>query len=148
MEEGMHKGIEIRESRDKKIQKMQRVLELLKNKIDDNYSELAEKELGISYVFNGLDFKEIVKTDDEGEKLYELVDNLNEKDKENNHKIMKLSQEIEESQWNEIWEIFKGQNYKQYPGHKINLGGDNSDNKTEIDWNDWFDGTGLRGWWD
>jgi hypothetical protein len=148
MEKGMHNGIEVRESRDKKIQKMQRVLELLKNKIDDNYCELAEKELGIPYIFHGFEFKELDETESKGSKLYELVDNLSEEDKENNRKIMKLSREIEDSQWNEIWEIFKGQDIKEYSSHKINSDGDNSNNKEETDWNDWFDGTGLRGWWD
>jgi hypothetical protein len=137
MEKGMHNGLEIRETREKKIEKMQRVLELLKNRIDDNYLELAEKDLGIKYIYGEFDFKEVEDLDDNGQKLYEMVSQLTEIDNETNSKIMKRSREIEESQWIEIWEILKGQDHKEY-----------YDNKIEKHWNDWFDGSGLRGWWD
>jgi len=44
MESKMHDGMEIRETRDKKVQKMQRAIQLLKSKIDDDYVDRAQLE--------------------------------------------------------------------------------------------------------
>ena len=47
MEKGLSKdGMELSESRDKKLKQIRRVLELLKHKLDDDYIERAEKVLG------------------------------------------------------------------------------------------------------
>jgi hypothetical protein len=149
MEKGMHNGLEVRQSRDKKIQKMQRLLELLDNKINDNYTELAEKELGYELVMRGFEFEEIDRADENGEKLYQLVDNETDEEKELNRKIFDKARELEEVQWDEIWEILKGKKYGDGSEQLLNIMQEKTttDNK-EQDWNDWFDGTGLRGWWD
>ena len=149
MEKGMHAGLEVRESRDKKIQKMQRLMELLDNKINDKYIELAEKELGYELVMKGFEFEEIDRTYGNGEKLYQMVDNETDEEKELNRKIFKKSTEIEEMQWNEIWEILKGKKYGDGSEQLLDIMQEKTttDNKKQ-DWNDWFDGTGLRGWWD
>ena len=52
------KGIEEDVSRNKKVAKMQRAIQLLKNRLDDNYVEQAEEKLGtyfleILFYFNG-----------------------------------------------------------------------------------------------
>jgi hypothetical protein len=146
MEKGMHNGLEIRKTRDKKIQKMQRLLYLLDNKIKDNYSELAEKELGFEMVVHPWEFKKLDRVDSDGESLYELVDKDTPEEKENNRKIFDRAREIEEEQWNEIWEILKGQNHNQYLD--IIQEKEYKTNEEEKDWNNWFDGSGLRSWWD
>ena len=146
MEKGMHNGLEVRETRDKKIQKMQRLLYLLKNKIDDNYINLAEEELGIKMVLHPWEFKEIDRKDSDGGPLYELIDKDTPEEKEINRKIFDKAREIEEEHWNEIWEILKGQNHNQMLD--IIQEKDSQSNKEKKDWNDWFDGSGLRGWWD
>jgi hypothetical protein len=149
MEKGMHNGLEVRQNRDKKIQKMQRLMELLDNKIDDKYIELAEKELGYELVMKGFNFEEIDKTDGNGEKLYQMVDNETDEEKELNRKIYDKARELEEAQWAEIWEILKGKNYGDGSEQLLDIMQKKTatDNK-EKDWNDWFDGSGLRGWWD
>jgi hypothetical protein len=149
MEKGMHNGLEIRQNRDKKIQKMQRLMELLDNKINDNYTELAEKELGYELVMRGFEFEEIDRADENGEKLYQLVDNETDEEKELNRKIFDKARELEEVQWDEIWEILKGKKYGDGSEQLLDIMQEKTttDNK-EQDWNDWFDGTGLRGWWD
>ena len=43
-------------------------------------------------------------------------------------------EEIEKQEWNELFQILKGQDYAKF-------------NK-KTDWNEQFDGTGLKGWWD
>ena len=150
MEKGMHGGLEVRESRDKKIQKMQRLLKLLDNNINDKYIDIAEEELGYQLIMKGFEFEEIDKTDSNGEKLYELLDNETEEEKELNRKIFDKSKEIEENEWIEIWEILKGQSNKDFSNQLIDIIQEKEVEGSDVkkDWNDIFDGTGLRGWWD
>jgi hypothetical protein len=149
MEKGMHAGLEIRESRDKKIQKMQRLMELLDNKINDKYIEIAEKELGYEMIMKEWKFEEIDRTDSNGEKLYQMIDTETDEERELNRKIIDKTSEIEEMQWNEIWEILKGKNFGDGSNKLMDVMQEKSTIDTnEHDWNDWFDGTGLRGWWD
>ena len=149
MEKGMHKGLEVRQTRDKKIQKMQRLLYLLENKIDDKYVDIAEKELGSELILHEWEFNKIDRLDSNGEPLYELIDKDTPEEKEINKNIFKRAREIEEGEWNEIWEILKGQKYNDGSEQVLDVMQEKSinDNK-EKDWDDWFDGTGLRGWWD
>lgn len=155
MEKNMHNGYEIRQTRDKKIAKMQRVLFLLKSKIDDSYIELAEKELGLEIIHRGFDFEEIDEKDDNGQKLYRWVDNLTEVESDINSIIYKKSREIEESHWIELWDILKGQKYsldlssnlKEIPPVDQQI--ININNSPEYDdYYDNFDGSDMRGWWD
>jgi hypothetical protein len=149
MEKGMHDGLEVRQSRGKKIQKMQRLLELLDNKINDNYTELAEKELGYELVMRGFEFEEVNRSDENSKRLYQLVDNETDEEKELNRKIFDKARELEEAQWDEIWEILKGKKYGDGSKQMLDIMQEKVAIKNkEQDWNDWFDGTGLRGWWD
>jgi hypothetical protein len=150
MEKGMHNGLEIRVSRDKKIKKMQRLIELLDNKIEDKYIELAEKELGNQLVFRGFQFEEINEIDTDGEKLYELIDDETEEENKLNKLIIDRSREIEETQWSEIWEILKGQSGEELSGQILDMAQEKSNELVDFEknWDDVFDGTGLRGWWD
>jgi hypothetical protein len=144
MEKGMHAGLEVRESREKKIQKMQRLLVLLDNKINDTYIELAEKELGYEMISKGFEFEEVEETESTGKKLYRLADNETEEERELNRKIFDRARELEKEQWDEIWEILKGQDNTEY----IDMIQQKDTNGKQKDWNDWFDGSGIRGWWD
>jgi hypothetical protein len=144
MEKGMHAGLEVRESREKKIQKMQRLLVLLDNKINDTYIELAEKELGYEMISKGFEFEEVEETNSNGKKLYRLADNETEEEKELNRKIFDRARELEKYQWDETWEILKGQDNTEY----IDMIQQKDTTGKQKDWNDWFDGSGLRGWWD
>ncbi len=91
---------------------------------------MAEKELG--ELFNaGFEFKDSV--DYPGS--FVLVDKLTPEEKEHNTKVYARASEIEEQEWEELWEIFKGKDKSKYSPF---IG----------EWDDWFDGTGARGWWD
>jgi hypothetical protein len=122
MEKGMHNGLEVRQSRDKKIQKMQRLMELLKNRIDDIYIEKAEKELG-SLIMYDWEFEDI------GNGCSRLIDKETHEEKEHNNKVFKRSREIEETEWEELWEILKGTKYSKQYGEE-------------------YDGGDIRNWWD
>ena len=122
-------GSEVDESRLKKVEKMRRAVQLIKNYREDLYIDMAEKELGEMF-YNEIEFEEC--PDRPG--YSQLVDNDTPEEKEHNMKVYKRAREIEKQEWNELFQILKGQDYSKF-------------NK-KTDWNEQFDGTGLKGWWD
>ena len=123
------RGIEVDSSRLKKVEKMRRAIQLIKNYNEDLYIEMAEKELG-ELVMHDWEFK---PTDDNPD-LFELVDKDTPEEKEHNRKIFARAKKIEEEEWVELWDILKGQDYRKFDMEK--------------DFDNQFDGSGLRGWWD
>lgn len=122
-------GIEVDSSRLKKVEKMRRAVQLIKNYNEDLYIEMAEKELG-ELVMHDWEFK---PTDDNPD-LFELVDKDTPEEKEHNRKVFDRAREIGEQEWKELFSILEGQDYTKF-----------DDNK---DFDNQFDGSGLRGWWD
>jgi hypothetical protein len=115
-------GIEEDISRGKKVQKIKRALELLKHKLDDDYLKRAEDELG------ELSYKPIKFEPVEGkEGLYSLVDDDTPAEKRHAKKVYKRARVIEDTEWKELWDIFKGKKFTTWEK---------------------FDGSDLRGWWD
>jgi hypothetical protein len=138
MEKGMHNGLEVHETRGKKIEKMQRAIKILENITNDCYIEMAEVELGELF-HREWEWEETGETTDnpfgeKDEKLYRLIDNDTPEEKEHNSKVFARSRELEEAEWKELWEIMQGQDYDKF--------------KKAKDWNEQFDGSGLRSWWD
>jgi len=119
MEKGIsEKGIEGDYSREPKVKAMRRALELLRNNREDNYIERAQSELG---PLSNWDWE----VDSDGV----LIDRDTPEQKEHNKAVFKRAREIEDKEWKELWEIFKGtKNSKKY-GKK-------------------YDGTDMRAWWD
>lgn len=118
-------GNEVEESRMKKVAKMKRVIELLNNHIQGNFIEQAENFLGLKV---NSDFNFVECEDKPGS--YQMVSNCTDEEEKNNKLIYKKSAEIEEQQWKEIWEILKGQETRP----------------KDIEWDKFFDGSGLRTW--
>jgi len=112
------KGWEEKETLDKKIIKMKRVIEILENKKVDLYVDLAEQQLGPLYDW---DF---------------LENNPKEEELAHNKKVYTLAQEIEKKDWKELWQILQGPDYDSY------------DSKKDGDFNAWYDGSGITAWWD
>lgn len=129
MERGMQNGLEVRESRNKKIYKMKKAIYLMDRFMEDDFIELAEKELG-PLPDHPLEFVDCEDRPD----CFQMKDNDTEEEKVHRRKVYDRAREIEEQMWNELWETFKGQDYSKF------------DDKKE--WNDQFDGSGMRGWWD
>jgi len=121
-------GYEVDESRMKKVAAMRRTINIIQNYLNDNYINMAEAELG-KVIFNNFEFEKIPNED-----LYKWVDNKTPEEKEHNRIVFKRSREIEEQEWDELFNILKGQDCSKF-----------DDN---IEWEKQFDGTGLRGWWD
>ena len=124
------KGIEVEISRLKKVAKMRRASEIIQNITEDRYFDIVEIEFGRAYDSSGIDFVEI----EDKPELYEMVDNNAVEQKEFNKKFFERVRELEELEWNELWTILKGQDYKKFSKEK--------------DWDEQFDGSGMRGWWD
>jgi hypothetical protein len=123
-------GHEVEISKNKKVEKIKRVIELIENSREDQYIYRAEKELG-----------EI-----RGENWFLGDDELNPEDMEHNRKVYARAREIEEVEWNEIWNILRGQNIDEY---RTLMGKLSPEEKGKMDvWNDWYDGSGIRNWWD
>ncbi len=115
-------GIEEDISRGRKVEKIHRALELLKHKLDDDYVDRAELELG------ELSYKPIRFEPVEGkEGLFSLVDDDTPDEKRHAKKVFKRARAIEETEWKELWDIFKGKKFTTFEK---------------------FDGSDLRGWWD
>jgi hypothetical protein len=138
MEKGMHDGMEVYESRSKKIEKMQRAIQILKNIEDGDYISMAEAELG-EIVHHPWEFEDA----EDSPGFYQLVDKDTPEEKEHNRKVYERADELEAQEWNELWEILKGKNYKEYYETLSEKEKENPNN-----FNEWFDGSGLQGWWD
>lgn len=130
-------GMEVDESRLKKVAKMRRAIELIKNYNEDRYIEMAEKELG-ELVLHDWEFEGV--EDKPG--FSRLVDKDTDEEKEHNRKVFERAQEIEEKEWSELFNIFKGR-----PSPEFQMFLDKSKDKKSA-WDNWFDGSDMRGWWD
>jgi hypothetical protein len=140
MEKGMStKGWEVRETREKKVEKMRRVILLLQHKLDDDYIGRAEKELGKLPDFKW-DFE------DTGDGNYALKDTETEEEKEHSRKVFARATEIENEEWNEIWDTLKGQDPNEFK--KISDQLPEEEKNSWEPWEKWYDGSDLRGWWD
>ena len=111
-------GYEIEISRNKKVKSIKRVIELLDHSINEDFIDQAEKELGYEIVLSDI--------------FSSKADKRTPEEKENCDKIYKLSDEIQKQQWEELWSIIKG----------------NYDFKIGDDWDEKFNGSDIRGWWD
>jgi len=114
-------GIEEDSSRGKKVQKIKRALELLKHKLDDDYTDRIEAELG-KLILHDWEFEELENGN------HRLIDNDTPAERKHNRMIFKEAHKLEDKEWIELWNILKGTKYS----------------KT---WGDAFDGTDMRGWW-
>ena len=122
-------GNEVDGPRLKKVAAKRRAIELIKNYNQDNYIEMSEKELG-----------EIVHHDWEFEPVEDkpgysrLVDKDTDEEKIHNRKVFDRAREIERQEWDELFTILKGQDYTKFD--------------KDVDWDEQFDGSGIKGWWD
>lgn len=141
MEKKMHDGMEVRESRDKKIAKMQRAIQILKNIRDDKYIEMAEAELG-ELVMYDWEFEDV--PDKKG--CSRLIDKETPTEKRHNRKVFNRADKLKEQEWKELWKIFEGQDIRGYK--KLSKSLTTEEHKNRDIWNEWFDGSDMRGWWD
>jgi len=124
-------GNEVPVSRMKKVDKMIRARQIIVNITQNRYTEMAEAELGELQNFGGELFNGVKETPEQ---------------EAHNTKVISRAYDLEEQEWNELWQIFKGQDYKDYEKSVKHL---NPIERSEQDtWNKWFNGSDMRGWWD
>lgn len=122
-------GYEIEETKNKKVEKIKRVIEIIHSLNESNYIKRAEEQLG---ELRGVDFWEDKEDTPE--------------DKEHNRKVFELSNKIEVSEWNELFLILKGQDKNDFDVIYSKL---TDEEKRNYDhWKNWFDGSGMNHWWD
>lgn len=110
-------GYEVHDSKMKKVVAIEEAIGLIDDILADNYIDMAEGILGINFM----------DTTDANEAL----------------KVVELSNELAQKDWQRLWRIMEGQNYNEY----TMLQDRNQDPERDL-WNEWFDGTDMRGWWD
>ena len=123
-------GMEIDETRLKKVEKMKRVIELIKSLDESNYIDRAEQQLGKLKNLTGW-ATDVEDTPEE---------------REHNKKVFDLSTKIEEDEWEELFNILRGQNHQEYVKLMENTSKEEK-MKTDL-WTKWFDGSGMKHWWD
>ena len=133
------RGIEVEHSKSKKIGQMLRAADIMERFIEDDFLELAEKELG-EVICHGFDFEPV--PDKPG--YSRMLNRETDEEKEHNSKVFARSGEIEDQMWAELWTILKGQDYSDFDKIK----GDAKWKEQDELYKNWFDGSGLRGWWD
>lgn len=126
-------GLEVDESRLKKVKMMRRAIEILLNIENDNFISMAEAELGEIRI-GDVDFKLL----DNGN--YEMITDEEDEVTEHNRKVFKRADEIEIAQWDELWSILKGPNLTDMQLMRANL--------NNVDVEKVFDGSGITSWWD
>ena len=134
-------GHEVTECRLKKVAKMRRAIELIKNYNESNYIEMAESELG-PLVLHDWEFEPVPDKPE----YSRIIDRDTEEEKAHNRKVFDRAHEIEEQEWDELFIILKGQDHKEY--RKLYDAQTEEEQRKRDLWNEWFDGSGIRGWWD
>jgi hypothetical protein len=74
-----------------------------------------------------------------------LIDTNNKEENEHNRKVYKLADEIEVEEWSELFTILKGQDIEEYRNLFNSL--TDNDKKGNL-WLEWYDGSGMKHWWD
>jgi len=133
-------GIEIDSHRLKKVNAIKRALELIKHKSDDDYVERIEIELG-PVNFKSLRFEPI-----ENSTSFRMIDDDTPAEKKHRTKVYSSARKLEDEEWKELWDIFKGQDIKQYS--KLLKSKTKEERRNSDIWGEWFDGSDMRGWWD
>lgn len=100
-------GIEVDKSRLKKVDKMNRVIEILSHIRTDNYFERAEEAVGKP------ELRDWKFEEEEGSDWIKLVDDETPEEKESWKRYFDYAQKLEEKEWKELWDILKGKRGKQ-----------------------------------
>lgn len=135
----LENGHEVETTCSKKIEKIKRVIQIINDMRESNYIMRAEKEIG-TLIIHDWEFEE---TDSGG---YQLIDKETPEEKEHNRRVFERAREIEQEEFNELWIILKGQNYDEF--HETYKGLSKEEKMKHDHWERWFDGSGIKNWWD
>ena len=135
----LRNGHEVEITRLKKVEKIQRVIKIINDMRESTYINRAETELG-ELILHDWDFQEVESGG------YQMLDKETPEEKEHNRKVFERAREIEKDEFEELWLILKGQNYDEFHETFKQL---SEEEKMKHDhWENWFDGSGIKNWWD
>jgi hypothetical protein len=118
-----------------------KICRYLKKTLNCGGNVLIDKELG-EIIHHDWKFEPVPDKPE----LYQMVDDEPEEDKKHNRKVFDRATEIENEEWKEIWKILEGQDHGEY---KKLYDSQTEEEKHSRDlWKDWFDGSGMKHWWD
>ena len=132
------KGLEIDETRLKKVKWMRRAIYLMDLIIGGDFSEIAEKRLGFEYKFSPIEFEPYFN--EAGGKYFIMKENEDKETYEKNRKLFQEESMIEREVWLELFEILQGNNFR------ANLYTDPS--LKDKSYEEFMDGKGIVNWWD
>jgi hypothetical protein len=133
------RGNEIRETSEKKVAKMKRASEIMRHFIEEDFVDLAEKELGPLFRYDW-EFEDVP----EKPGFVQIVEKETIEEKAHNSKVYARAREIEAQMWKELWKIFEGQDPDSFEPSPDGA----NHNESYDHWKNQFDGSGMRGWWD
>jgi len=125
------RGIEEWVSKGKKVAAMKRLVYLLDMFNEETFVEEAEKELGMQFIYKDFKFE---PKDGDGANGYYMIPTTTDEEDAHNDVILKKAREIQKAGWKELIHLINGQDYSKLSKKK--------------EWLDFFDGSGIRGWWD
>jgi hypothetical protein len=128
-------GSEEEKRRNKRVDAMNRTIYLLECFIEENFYEIAEKELGLTRVVNF-----VFEPCEDNPGFSEMINLCTDEEKKDNDIIREHAEKLEKEYWNELWALIKGQDTDMFKSNIQLIDGDDIDDK--------FDGSGIRGWWD
>ena len=73
-----------------------------------------------------------------------MIDNETQEQTIHNRKVFKLASTIDDREWRELWNIFKGQSILDFKKYMKTL----PKEEQATAWDNWFNGSDMRGWWD
>lgn len=94
------RGHEVEEDRLPKIYTMNRIIYLLECFENDVFMELAENQLGYEYTYH-FHFEE------RPDGNYEFISDNNKRQEDKNNALLRLSVEIEDKMWKELWKLLE-----------------------------------------
>ena len=115
-------GNEVEAMRLKKVAKIQRCIDLIDRIQANDYFALAEAELG---------------------ETVEILDIATEYRIDKFKRVATLAENMEERDWMELWKTLQGQRYIEFEMMHEKL-----DIKSDEAYITWFDGSGMKTWWD
>lgn len=134
-------GHEVEESRLQKVKMIRRAVELMRLHIEEDFISWAEEEMGETLIDSQIYFEKIEDSD-----MSVMKDRLTDEEREHNGRIYNRANDIAKDTWMELFEILRGQDIRIY---QILMELENGDRSKQSDvWNAWFDGSGLKHWWD
>lgn len=93
-------SFEVDEDRLPRVARLERALELLNHKLEDNYAERCGYTLDYD-----IDFVELEENGEDGQKLFEIKSNATEERKKCNIKALVDAKELEKNEWREFTDI-------------------------------------------